>query len=83
MKRYLLSAEGVPLDESWRGKMKAAAAQAANRCVCVVESERRLALVANGPMTRPQAVFVSERFVAGKALTLVNLKPRRRGRRGG
>ena len=83
MKRYFLSADGVPVEESWRGKTKAAAAQAANGRACVVERDRRLALVANGPMTRPQAVFVSERLVVGKALALVNLKPRRRRHDGG
>ena len=82
MKRYLLRADGVPVEEPWRGKTSAAAAQAANGRACVVASDRRLALVANGPMTRPQAEFVSERLVAGKALALVNLKPRRRNRRG-
>ena len=40
MKRYFLSADGVPVEESWRGKTKAAAAQAANGRACVVESDR-------------------------------------------
>ena len=76
MTRYLLNANGVPLPEPWQGKIKMAAAQAADGCACIVESARRLLLVSNGCMTQPQAVFVSDRLVAGKALILVNLKPR-------
>ena len=40
MKRYLLSVGVVPVEESWRGKTSAAAAQAANGRACVVESDR-------------------------------------------
>jgi hypothetical protein len=40
MKRYLLSVGVVPVEESWRGKTSAAAAQAAKGRACVVESDR-------------------------------------------
>lgn len=76
MKRYYLNARGMPLSQSWQGKMRTAAKQARYRRGCVVESKRRLAFASNGCMTRPQARFIADKLVAGKAMWLVNLEPR-------